>query len=351
MNKVSIFSFRAYAYRFLSIKNPEDLCKLLGVEIQTLHLLASNPDYLTFSIKKKSGGLREINSPVVQLSHLQRRLTKYLNSIYLTIAHPAVYSFIKEPRFDHHSEIIFTDTHDFFQKSRSIIGNAKIHVGRKNLLNIDLSDFFGSCSAARVRQVFLRAPFYFDIELATALALVTTYRKKLPAGAPSSPILTNFIMLGLDKQLADLSRQNKITYSRYADDLTFSSDFFISAKTIQSIRGIIDSCGFRINYKKFRIQKNTARQIVTGIKVNKVLNVDRKYIRNLRAILFNWEKMGVGICALSYFKVKAEEEKIIIEKFKKMVRGRIDFIGNVKGKKNPIFQKLQLRFEKLQGAI
>ena len=332
-----------------SLKSPEDLCKLLQIEVQELHLLAANPDYKTFFLKKKSGGLREINSPGDQLALVQRSLTKYLNAVYLTDAHPAVFSFIQKPLFNQQSENIFSHEHSFFRFPRNIIGNAKKHLGKKMLLNLDLTDFFGSCSANRVRQVFLRAPFYFEMELATALALITTYHKKLPAGASSSPVLTNFILLGLDKQLNELSISNKITYSRYADDLSFSAHKNISAKTIQDIRNIIAGNGFSINFKKFRIQKHTARQTVTGIKVNTILNVDRKYIRNLRAVLFNWEKTGILRCSLIYFSSQPENKNILIEKFKMMVKGRIEFVGVVKGKNHPVFQKLLLRFEKLQA--
>jgi RNA-directed DNA polymerase len=348
MRKVEISVSRLFASNFLAMRSVNDLCTVLKIELNELHTLFANPSYNTFYLKKKSGGLREINSPQDDLSKVQRRLCMFLNSVYLTIAHASVYGFVQEPNLNHPAENAFRETRAFFLNARTIIGNAQKHVNKKLVLNIDLSDFFGSCSASRVRQVFLRAPFNFEMELATCLALLTTYRKKLPAGSPSSPILTNFIALGMDKQLAELSKRNKIVYTRYADDLTFSSNAGITAVAIHQIRNIIDSCGFRINYKKFRMQKHTARQVVTGIKVNRFPNVDRKYIRNLRAILFQWEKKGVRECALRYYSGKQGDENSWILNFSKMVAGRISFVGAVKGENDDIFQKLHQRFQKLQ---
>lgn len=345
MKKVNIYYSQYSAAKFLALRRTDQLAELLGVSLEELFSMVSEPSYRTFYIPKRSGGLREINSPEGKLSKIQRLLSRYLNAIYLLNPHPAVFGFVKESNVATPLSTVSPDTLQYFVKKRTIIGNARSHLRKKYVLNIDLSDFFGSCSATRVRQLFLRSPFHFDMELATCLALITTYRKKLPAGAPSSPILTNFMANGMDKQLSILSEQFNFIYTRYADDLTFSSDVPIKAESIQQIRQLIDACGFRINFKKFRLQKSTARQEVTGIKVNQKLNVDRKYVRNLRALLFQIEKNGFLYCAKKHFTdAQTTDEKLIV-RFRNLVIGRIDFLGQVRGKEDDIYLRFLYRFE------
>jgi len=92
------------------------------------------------------------------------------------------------------------------------------------VLNIDLKDFFHDFSVDRVRNIFMAPPFSFHHQLASLLAIITTYYNKLPMGAPSSPVLSNLACLVMYKQMEELALQSGWNYSRYADDLTFSLD-------------------------------------------------------------------------------------------------------------------------------
>lgn len=214
------------------------------------------------------------------------------------------------------------------------------------MLNIDLKDFFHSVSASRVRYMFMSSPFDFERELATCLALLCCYNKHLPMGAPTSPALSNFVCIEMDKHLKELATKNKLVYSRFADDITFSSDSAISEKVITEIKIVISNHGFRINTDKYRLQRHTNKQSVTGIKVNKKVNVERTYIRNIRAVLHDVETNGMYMAAKKYFKKNTLRDNWE-NAFMRSIDGRIRFVGFVRGQNDSIYIKLK---DKLSNA-
>ncbi|MFH1159514.1 MAG: reverse transcriptase family protein [bacterium] len=163
--------------------------------------------------------------------------------------------------------------------------NALRHVGRNFLLSLDLKDFFPGISAKWIYRLFREEPFSFPDNIAIPLALLTTYRKSLPTGANTSPILSNFVCRELDEQLSMLAETSELVYTRYAYDLTFSSNLPFTPAMIARIRKIISDNGFQVNEKKVRLRSRHSRQVVTGITVNEKPNIPQCYIRNLRAIL------------------------------------------------------------------
>lgn len=266
------------------------LAKLLGVEATfltyTLYQLPPSTQYTQFTIPKKSGGIRTIFSPSNRLKSIQSSLSNLLLDCI---------DEINEPK---HKKIKNTYkqalSHGFVREC-SIITNAMMHLNKKNVLNIDLKDFFDSFNFGRVRGFFIKNNhFKLDPHIATVIAQIACYDNKLPQGSPCSPVITNLITHSLDIRLASLARKHSCTYSRYADDMTFSTresvfpsqimrqeeNNFITGK---KLKNEIKRAGFSINEKKTRIQYKDSRQDVTGLIVNKKPNIKKEYWRTVKS--------------------------------------------------------------------
>lgn len=290
----------------------------------------------TFHIRKKSGGQREINAPTRQLGVLLRLLNIMLKAVY--IPGPSAMG---------------------FTEGRSIVDNAAPHIGQHYVLNLDLSNFFPSVPQARVWARIQCPPFNFTKEVASVIAgLCCTENEDktgnvLPQGAPTSPLLTNAICDRLDRQMRALARRHGLHYSRYADDMTFSSMYNIfqpDGDFMKEVREVISGQGFVLNEKKTRLLRTGQRQEVTGLTVNERVNVSRKYVRDLRCILHVWEKEGYGK-AYSYVYPHYKSEKGYIKKgepvMENVIDGKLNFLRMVKGANNACYQKLLERYQRL----
>jgi hypothetical protein len=196
---------------------------------------------------------------------------------------------------------------------RSIVTNAKPHVGRAVLLKFDLENFYATVSMARVTGIFRglgysreaaiwlarlttsALPMNTPFERSDPAALLPYLRRHLPQGAPTSPALANLSAWGLDVRLSGLARSFGANYTRYADDLTFSGpeEFIPSLRDfIPLVSKVIRQERFRVNKKKRKVIRDNARQTVTGVVVNTRLNIDRREFDRLKAILTNCEHHG-----------------------------------------------------------
>jgi hypothetical protein len=186
-----------------------------------------------------------------------------------------------------------------FKRGRSIITNATKHRKRRYVLNVDLQDFFGTINFGRVRGFFIKdRNFAIHPDAATVLAQIACYQNALPQGSPCSPVISNLIGHVLDIHLGKLAFDTGCSYSRYADDITFSTnkqDFPPSiAKPIDDerhkweagdrLQQIVNRAGFTINPQKTRMQYRTSRQDVTGLVVNSKANIRSEYRRTVRAM-------------------------------------------------------------------
>jgi retron-type reverse transcriptase len=177
---------------------------------------------------------------------------------------------------------------------------------------MDLEAFFPSITFPRIRSVFHRLGY--SPAVATILALlctecprrrveydgkpyhVATGPRGLPQGACTSPALSNQVARRLDKRLGGLARKLDLTYTRYADDLTFSGDASLESRVgylLARIRHIAEAEGFTVNEEKSRVQRRNTAQRVTGLVVNDRPNVSRKEVRRLRAILHRARTEGL----------------------------------------------------------
>ena len=309
----------------LSVADFYDLQLFLKVDGRKLEGLINRPSYYTFEIPKKKGGSRKIQAPSADLLDIQKQLNHYFQAIYLMVKPKEVNGFINKP--------------EGYEYCHSIVSNAKPHVNKKYVLNMDLKDFFPSISAKRVRQILVEHIGINDSKIADVLALLCTYQKSLPIGAPTSPVLSNFACLEMDNELAVYCLSKDIDYTRYADDLTFSCNEYFPEEIIQSLRTIIGKYDFTINEKKFRLLSSKSKQTVTGIIVNKKVNANRTYIRNIRAVLHHIKTEGIAEAAKKHYKV-AIADQFLQKKMLLKVKGQIDFVRQVRGKEDGIYLKL-----------
>ncbi len=341
---------------FLSLRTRQDVADLLGIKEKSLRyfLYAIRPDnmYSQFVIKKKNGDDRYINAPDEKLKNIQRKLANVLNCVYKV--KPAAHGFVID---------------------KNIITNAKNHVRRKYVFNMDLENFFDQIHFGRVRGMLMNPPYSIGPEAALVIAQIACYKGKLPQGAPSSPILTNMICAPLDTQFTKLAKEYNLCYSRYADDITFSSNKNAFPDEIaysdltgihlgKEIQDILTKNSFCANQRKTRIFDSRRRQEVTGLVVNRIVNIRRNYVKKIRAILFYCEKNGIYQTAKVYIekgncqnstiiemvKNEADEsQEIVVEWFKLVLKGKIGYIKQVKGENNLVYLKYAKTLNDLFG--
>jgi len=348
---------------FKSMKDKEDLLNLLNYAKTVLfegktvpfekkqlnyYIVRQNQNkkYKSFSIKKKSGGLRTIHSPVKGLKIIQSCLNLILQSVFKP--HMAAYGFVP---------------------GKSIVDNARIHVGANYVYNIDLKDFFPSIKQARVWSTLKQPPFSLNGErqqLANIIAALCCTELELeaqtdesgsklienvlPQGAPTSPILTNVVCQRLDYLLSGVANRFGLKYSRYADDITFSSLHNIFTENtkrgklfIDELKRIILEQGFEIKANKTRLQRKQYRQEVTGLIVNQKVNVGKRYIQKLRWWLFLWEKYGYEAAYTRFIKdyrldkghVKKQQPNMT-----NVISGKLEYLKMVKGINDPQYKRL-----------
>jgi hypothetical protein len=294
-----------------------------------------------------------------------------------------------------------------FVKNKSIVQNAEKHVGSYYVYNIDLRNFFDSIDQARVWKCLQLDPFNLKFSLSdlfidnndirikpfivpklgkvsksnliskTNLAgiianlccvekeverlinnkLTLVKRNVLPQGAPTSPIITNVVCQRLDYLLTGLAKRQGLKYSRYADDITFSSMHNVyqpNSEFLKELNRIISDQGFQINENKTRLQKNGYKKEVTGLLVNEKTNVQQRYIKQLRMWIYFWERYGYKK-AYSYFLKQHISDKGHIKKgipeMSNIIGGKLNYLKMVRGEDNELYLKLKARFDQLSGKI
>jgi len=346
--------YKSNALSLLSLESPRELCRFLNTSFYQLEKIINLPEYNHYTIPKKRGGERHVFAPEYRLKRIQKRLNYYLQAYYLWIKPGEVHGFVINPHVAAHC---------------NIVANARVHTGKKHVLNIDLEDFFPSISAKQIKNLFTSPYFNFNEQIAIALTLLTTYEGKLPAGAPTSPVLSNFVCLNLDADLRIFCHENGLQFTRYADDLTFSSDSVISTDTVLDIILLIRKNGFKINNRKLRLQASHRKQTVTGLTVNEKVNVDRKLLKKIRAMLHDWAVNGIEAATCRHFKQEYVVDAKLLEAIRKAyvyipafdpedavdlklqyhfinrLKGYINFVGQVRGKDDPVYRKFKQSFD------
>jgi RNA-directed DNA polymerase len=321
--------------KFKNLNTYSDISQLLQIKDQTLiyylYRINDSGKYVQFEIPKRSGDTRVISSPIKGLKIIQQKLNYVLQNVYDT--KNSAYGFIKD---------------------KSIVNNATQHLrSSKNILCLDIEDFFGSINFGRVRGLFMAHPYNLPSNVSTVLAQICCYQNKLPQGSPTSPTVSNMICAKMDDELKHFASINKCIYTRYADDITFSTRQFkfpssmvnydnpITVCGIQ-LHDIIKNNGFKINIKKFRIKKKNDRQEITGVVVNRFLNVKREFIKEIRSMIHAWQKYGLENAQKVYLEKFNKHINASFKntyKFENVLKGKIEFLGMVRGNQNYLYVK------------
>lgn len=275
--------------------NPLELATNMGISLGLLRFLsfsrkvAKVSHYIRFQVPKKTGGFRTISSPMPKLKNAQYWI---LDNILKKI-------------------VINEKAHGFVDK-KSIITNATPHLKADILINMDLKDFFPTLSYKRVKGLF--KSLGYSEAIATILGLLCTEAevqeieldnkpyfvekstRKLPQGAPTSPAITNIICRRLDEKIAKIALDLNFTYTRYADDLTFSTSTENSklvGKLMTKVKNAIAYEGFFVHPDKTKIIRTGGRKEVTGIVVNEKLSISKETLKKFRATLHQILRDGI----------------------------------------------------------
>ena len=312
-------------------KNLTDVAKILGLEpaqvsyaIYKLDKPGFGAKYQEFTVSKKVGGVRTIKAPHGALKAVQKRLAKDL----LEIEHALEKNRVKK------ADCILAHG---FKKNLSIITNGENHRKRRYVFNVDLKEFFPTLNFGRVRGFFMKhKDFQLSKDVATILAQIACHDNQLPQGSPCSPVISNLIASVLDIRLNELAQRHNCTYTRYADDITFSTSEKLFPSAIgrpvpgsinlweagPKLSKVIDRAGFELNPMKTRMLLDWSRQEVTGVVVNQKVNIPADYYARVAAMCHHLFMEGECFTMVDGAKKPFPLTKL---------RGRLAYIYQVRG--------------------
>lgn len=300
-------------YNFSNIKTRKDLARFLKIPLKKLTFLLYIDQnlYTNFSIPKKSGGTRNIYAPNKNLKEVQRVIKHKL-----------------EEHINEYQKLngIKNNVSHGFEREKTIITNSEIHKNKRIVFNTDIKDFFSTIHFGRVRGFFIKNRYFrMDENIATMLAQLVCYNGSLPQGSPTSPIIGNLICNTLDIKILKLCKKFKLNYTRYADDLTFSTNNKLFSDEFQlfynNLEEQVNQSGFLINTNKNRFLCKDNRQTVTGLTVNKKVNVNRDFYLKTRAMAYCLYNSGE-------FTIDGEKANI------NQLEGRFSFINRLDKNQN-----------------
>lgn len=251
--------------------------------------------YTSFPIRKRSGKLRWINAPQSHIKKWQRIIVDKL--LYNYSAHPIAHGFVRK---------------------KSPITNARHHTQRKILVTLDIKDFFNSITDVQVANTLQylmslpKAPIQLSIPDIMLVVEILTYNGVLPQGSPASPIMSNLVCIGADSKIAALQKLYNCVITRYADDIAVSSDTNMGLPAIiKEIRKILYlTLKVKVNQAKIHVSRQSRRMTVTGIVVNKKINIAKIEAKKIRAKIYNLLKTKTNISTEELQKLRGKVEWI-----------------------------------------
>lgn len=314
------------------LKHESELAALVGVHMTKVVLMKNNPLYTDYRIKKNSGGFREIEDPCPVLKKIQRGLNGYLQLEYSSCRPLASHGFcVALPK----EEI-----------PRGIKSNALCHLGNPYMVNFDFKDFFHQIRSEQIHKILKEQFPEQHSDLRTTLIRLTTRNDRLPMGAPTSPVLSNFACIHLDEELDSICRASSITYTRFADDLTFSSKKVIESVELKMIRDCINNHGFQINEQKYKYSGPGNEKIVTGIVLeNDRLGLPKTFLSQLRNEI---ERYNHVLMVESRYKTGMSHKKLKL--FEQELQGKLSFATEILFPDDPVLLELRREFEHLLNS-
>ncbi|MBV9924753.1 MAG: RNA-directed DNA polymerase [Acidobacteria bacterium] len=294
LNHTECDAARLQSYGLPPLGTAAEIAGALGVSVGELRFLAFDrktstvSHYVNFQVPKKTGGLRQISAPMPRLKAAQHWVLR--NVLEKVEAHECAHG---------------------FRAGRSIVSNARPHVGAEAVVNLDLQDFFPSIGYRRVKGLFrafgyseaaatifgllCTQPGTEEVELDGRRYFVATGERHLPQGAPTSPAVTNILCRRLDRRLLKVADELGFVYTRYADDLSFSASgesLRHLGNLLERVKAVVRHEGFNVHPDKTRVLRRSRQQEVTGVVVNDKPNVSRSELKRFRATLYQVEKDG-----------------------------------------------------------
>jgi hypothetical protein len=222
-----------------------------------------------------------------------------------------------------------------FVPERGICSNAKQHLANYYLLRSDIKNFFESININMVYEVFMELGFI--PEIANVLSKITTLDDHLVQGLPTSPIIANLVSKSMDTELKSLCDKYNAVYTRYADDISISSNS--NLPPLKEIENIVNESEFKLNTKKTKTFKRGQNQFVTGLSIfdNLYPRIPKKIKRKIRQELYYIKKFGYEshICKKLDFDEDNCDEDFVSEekrKLKNRIKGWIDYIHSIEPK-------------------
>lgn len=271
----------------------------MGRKILFDYLKYVDREYRTTNIRKKNGGGRTLQVPSRNLKRIQTIILCEILNHFPVSQYATAY-----------------------KKGATLQNNATPHVGRRYLLKLDITDFFGSIRFGQVYRAAFNAN-YFPKQIGLMLTRLCCRQDVLPQGAPTSPALSNLVMQNFDNNMGAWCAKRGIAYTRYCDDMTFSSDKPLY-HVYEKAKAMLEEMGFQLNEKKTRFVTNSSRQSVTGLIVNEKVTVPREYKRLLRQELYYW--------------VKFERKETGTDQDYQRLMGKLNFVLQTEPE-NPWFQR------------
>lgn len=325
--------------RLQGIRSKGQLADAIGVPLRLLtnRAFAASQSHLYAATqqRKRSGGERTIHAPHWPLANMQRKLLILLEEIYRPSSRAMG-----------------------FIKGRGIRQNAAFHVGKRLILNVDIQDYFGLIHVGRIRRRLMAKPYELSNDIATTIAKLCTLNDFLPIGAPTSPILANIVTSSLDAQLLSFARQHGCFYTRYADDITFSTNrrSFPRAmvrRTEEAASGVevgtelndlFVRVGFALQPSKTRLMDRTMRKEVCGVTCNERLNVRRSHLREVRGAINAWRKYGREAAEVVWHE-KYDWRSASLER---SLRGKIEHIIHIRGQNDKSTDNIVRQYNSLE---
>lgn len=265
--------------------------------------------YHSVYIPKKNGSLRKLMVPDPLLCRIQKNILRHVLA-----------------------ELPVSDYAKAYRPQSAIVENAKPHVGAKEILELDIRNFFDSITFYQVYR-FAFPAIYYPPAIRTLLTNLCCCRDSLPQGAPTSPAVSNLVMKSFDEYIGNWCKEWGIRYTRYCDDLTFSGE--LDRREVKNkVRGFLAAYGFELNEKKTRVQKKHQRQTVTGIVVNEKPQVSRAYRRHLRAEIYYCGRYGVEAHLQrsgewENWKKRYQETDMICVRYLQQLLGKVNYVLQV----------------------
>ncbi len=299
-----------------------DLPRLLGYDLHQLQLQALTPLYYCFSIPKGNGKYRYIESPNEELKVIQRRLSNLFQNMYMLERPNSVKGYVRGIK-------------------NPIIDNALAHKKSRYMLKVDFKDFFHQILKQRLYNLFMKRYGIDDKKCARLLTQLVCYKGRLPMGAPTSPILSNMSIVKFDREIETLTATQNITYTRYADDLTFSSfNHFKQDDLLNLILHISKKHQIKINPDKTEYYDYLDDKIVTGILIDDPISPTTDFLKQLEKDI-----VRLAHCVDVQAITGSTKGQSMVRKFSKSIEGKLRFLSNIEGSTDDQVKQFQQSYK------